>query len=67
MRQKSQTELNYRHYALKESAYAAALPFITGTLLQVFLMNRGVDTLEIGMINAAVNLVQVAATILTSD
>lgn len=43
------------------------MPFITGTLLQVFLMNRGVDTLEIGMINAAVNLVQVAATILTSD
>ncbi len=58
---------NIALYSVKEGAYLAALPFINGTLIQLFLAHKGVPAERIGLFNTAVYIANIVTTILFSN
>ena len=66
MSRRSEIRKNYVWYSLKEGSYAAAMPFVNGTLIQLFLAHKGVMTEQIGIFNTVTYIINIAATILFS-
>lgn len=66
MKKWSDTTWNFILYAGKEAAFNAMLPFVTGTLIQLFLAHKGVVAERIGLFNTVIYIVNIAATILLS-
>lgn len=58
---------NSIYYAVREGCFAAATLFISGTLIQLFLSQRGVSTVDIGAFNTVLCVVSVSATMAFSD
>jgi len=54
-------------YALKDSTYSAAMLFVNGSMLQLFLAYKGLSSAEIGMISSAIQIVTTAITLLMSN
>ena len=54
-------------YAARSAAYNAALPFLNGTLIQLFLAFQGVSAARIGTFNMILYIVNIAATVLLSS
>ena len=58
---------NFSLYAVREGAYTAAMPFINGTLVQLFLAHKGVASERIGLFNTVLYIVNIGFTILLSN
>lgn len=54
---------NFWIYSLKEALYAAALPMVNGSLIQIFLTNKGLSTRQVGLFNTAIFFVSVLTSI----
>jgi hypothetical protein len=54
-------------YAIREGSYSTAALFISGTLIQLFLAQQGVATIEIGTFNTVLCIISLAATMHFSD
>ncbi|MEA4965487.1 MAG: hypothetical protein VB055_06675 [Oscillospiraceae bacterium] len=66
MKKWSDTRWNFAFYAGKEAAFNAALPFVSATLIQLFLAHKGVATEQIGLFNAITYLVNIGVMIFLS-
>ena len=58
---------NFSLYAVREGAYTAAMPFINGTLVQLFLAHKGVAPERIGLFNTVLYIVNIGFTMLLSN
>ncbi len=55
------------YYAIREGCYAAAALFISGTFVQLYLAQKGVSTVDIGVFNTVLCVVSLIATMAFSD
>ena len=65
--QEKDTRRNIAFYSMKEGAYFAAMPFVNGTLVQLFLAHKGVPAERIGLFNTVVYVTNIATTMLLSN
>jgi len=61
-----QTKQNMIKYYIRDSLFNVTLIFMSGTLFQTFLAEKGVSNMRIGYFTFAVSITQVAATLLFS-
>lgn len=58
---------NFSLYAVREGAYTAAMPFINGTLVQLFLAHKDIAPERIGLFNTILYIVNIGFTMLLSN
>lgn len=67
MKRKYYKPNNQVFFAVRESGYAMALPFVNGAMVQLFLANRGVPSERIGLLMSVLHVVNLLTTFFLSD